>query len=75
MLVSALEQWRGVLAAQRLTPLERTFAAQNRHALMYKAFEVWRSRTTVFTSYTVIVISFTKNIHSRFLQCDSMLRS
>ncbi|VDC06598.1 unnamed protein product [Peniophora sp. CBMAI 1063] len=45
-LASAFEQWRGVLAAQRLAPLERTFAAQNRHALMYKAFEVWRSRTT-----------------------------
>ncbi|KZV72882.1 hypothetical protein PENSPDRAFT_628005 [Peniophora sp. CONT] len=46
VLTSAFERWRGALAATRLAPLERMFAAQNRHALMYKAFEVWRSRTT-----------------------------
>ncbi|KAI0029377.1 Sfi1 spindle body protein-domain-containing protein [Vararia minispora EC-137] len=44
-LMAAWDTWRGRFETERLLPLERTLVMQNKHALMYKAFMTWHSKT------------------------------
>ncbi|KAI0316688.1 Sfi1 spindle body protein-domain-containing protein [Amylostereum chailletii] len=39
------DKWHGRFQTEKLLPMERTFVLQNQHALMYRAFVTWHSKT------------------------------
>jgi protein SFI1 len=47
IITAAWEQWRGRFKAERMRPLEREFIAQTQKHILYRAFGIWHSKSTV----------------------------